>query len=345
VVGPGSRGRADKVLSRALRDQSRVAWQRAFAAGLVTRGGKALDQKDTVRAGEEIAYSFPAVKPAELTPRKIPLEVLLEDRHLLVLNKPARMVVHPGAGTGDDTLVHALLAHCAGKLSGIGGVERPGIVHRLDRETSGAIVVAKTDAAHRGLAAQFAERTVIKEYLALVDGVPELLSGSILKPIGRHPRHRHKMIAGEERQKSFGEDALGDEEEAAEGNRRDAHTDWTVVERFGKRAAVLRCTLHTGRTHQIRVHLKSIGHVLLGDAVYGFKPGPGLPAIPRVMLHSEHLGFVHPVTKKAVEIRAPLPKDFQAVVKALKKGATPIRQQRRSAAAGRGSDEGVASTS
>jgi 23S rRNA pseudouridine1911/1915/1917 synthase len=222
---------------------------------------------------------------------------------LLAVNKSAGMIVHPGAGTRGDTLVHALLAHCGDSLSGVGGVQRPGIVHRLDRETSGLILVAKTDAAHRGLAAQFAGRTLHKEYLALVDGVPQLLGGSIKKPIGRNPRQRHKMAIAEEGQRG-----------------RDAHTDWQLVEKFGTVAALVRCTIHTGRTHQIRVHLKSLGHVLLGDAVYGWKPTANLPTQPkRVMLHAEHLIFIHPITGKRLDLRAPLPKDFATQLSQLRK--------------------------
>lgn len=316
-------GRADKVLARALPEHSRAGWQRAFAAGLVTRGGRTLDKNDAVKAGEVIAYAFPEVQPSELTPRPIALDILFEDRSLLVVNKPAGMVVHPGAGTTGDTLVHALLAHCAGQLSGIGGVERPGIVHRLDRETSGAIVVAKTDAAHRGLAEQFAARTVQKEYLALVAGVPALLSGSIRKPIGRHPRHRHKMMAFEEDPAAApeGDDTPHGADEESGPRRRHAHTDWALVERFGTAAALLRCVLHTGRTHQIRVHLKALGHAILGDAIYGFKAAPGLPEIPRVMLHAARLAFDHPRTGRRLDFTAPPPKDFAALMKALRRPA------------------------
>jgi 23S rRNA pseudouridine1911/1915/1917 synthase len=221
---------------------------------------------------------------------------------MLAINKAAGMVVHPGAGTAADTLVHALLAHCRGNLSGVGGVERPGIVHRLDRETSGIILVAKTDAAHRGLSGQFAARTIEKEYLAIVGGSPELLRGSIRKPIGRHPAQRHKMTV------------------SAEGKGREAWTDWAVVERFGAGAALVRCVLHTGRTHQIRVHLKSLGHGLLGDRLYGRQADLHLPLkVPRTMLHAEHLVLQHPVTGKVLDLRAPLPPDFAAVLKALRK--------------------------
>ncbi len=297
--------RADKALALAFREHSRVAFHRAFDAGLVTLNGKVIGRDTPVQGGDTLEFSFPDLKPAELKAVDIPLDVLFEDKHLLAVNKTAGMIVHPGAGTGEDTLVHALLAHCRGGLSGIGGVERPGIVHRLDRETSGIILVAKTDKAHRGLAEQFSERALQKEYLALVAGAPELMSGSIRKAIGRNKRHRHKMAAVE----------------VQEGGR-DAHTDWEVVERFGQVATLVRCTIHTGRTHQIRVHMKTLGHILLGDEVYGWKPDPRLPKQPgRVMLHAEHLVFEHPVTHKTIDLRAPLPPDMAAMVVQLRKVA------------------------
>ncbi len=328
-VPPPIRGRADKFMSRAFPEQSRTAWQRAFEAGLVKKGEVSLAQKDLLFPGDLITFSFPVAVASDLTPNPIPLEVLYEDKAIIVLNKASGMVVHPGAGTRGDTLVHALLAYCAGRLSGIGGVERPGIVHRLDRETSGAMVIAKTDAAHRKLAEQFAERTVQKEYLALVAGVPPLLSGSIKKPIGRNQHQRHKMNAYEIGQGWNAESEGADADEVQEGgggNRRDAHTDWVLEEKFGKRASLLRCVLHTGRTHQIRVHLKSIGHILLGDTVYGFKGRPPLPTIPRVMLHAERLSFIHPTTRKRLDFHAPLPPDFIKVEKALRKMAEAAKK-------------------
>ncbi len=328
TVPPGVRGcRADKILAAAFVDHSRSAFQRAFDAGLVRRGGVVLGRDATVVGGDEIEFTFPDVKPAELSAVEIPLEVIFEDKHLLAINKTAGMVVHPGAATGEDTLVHALLAHCKGTLSGIGGVERPGIVHRLDRETSGIILVAKSDQAHRGLAEQFSERALQKEYLALVAGAPALISGSIRKPIGRNKQHRHKMAVVE----------------TADGGK-DAHTDWEVVEKFGDVAALVRCAIHTGRTHQIRVHLKSLGHILLGDAVYGWKPDTRLKQQPeRVMLHAEHLVFEHPITKKTLDLRAPLPADFKAMLAQLKKlatagakkkklAATPVKPRKKAAA-------------
>jgi 23S rRNA pseudouridine1911/1915/1917 synthase len=306
--------RADKALAVAFPEHSRVALQRAFDAGNVRLGANVLKRDHTVRGGDTLVFDFPDTRPTELRAVDIPLDVLFEDKHLLVLNKPSGMVVHPGAGTSEDTLVHALLAHCRGSLSGIGGVERPGIVHRLDRETSGVIVVAKTDAAHRGLSTQFSERTLCKEYLALVQGVPGLLSGSIRKAIGRNVQHRHKMAVIE-----------------SELGGRDAHTDWQVVETFDRKASLIRCTIHTGRTHQIRVHLKSLGHGVLGDAVYGWKPDPALSENPaRVMLHAERLVVVHPITGRTMDLRAPLPADFERLLALLRPAVVKpaVRRQR-----------------
>jgi 23S rRNA pseudouridine1911/1915/1917 synthase len=303
TVPPGvRRKRADKILAVAFPDHSRVELQRAFDAGLVQTGGRAIKRDQSVSSGDVVEFTLPDTKPSELKAVDIPIDVLFEDKHLLVLNKTAGMIVHPGAGTGEDTLVHALLAHCEGELSGIGGVERPGIVHRLDRETSGVMVVAKTDAAHRGLSEQFASRSLEKQYVTLVSGTPELLSGSMRKPIGRNPHQRHKM-------------AVVDTEQGG----RDAHTDWEVMEKFGKVAALVRCTIHTGRTHQIRVHMKALGHIILGDVIYGWKPESALKKQPeRVMLHAEHLTFTHPITGKTLDLRAPLPKDFEKVLKELR---------------------------
>jgi 23S rRNA pseudouridine1911/1915/1917 synthase len=296
------RTRADKVLAAAFPEHSRAALQRAFEAGLVRRNGVALAKSDDVKAGDTLEFVLPELVPAELKPVAIPLGVLYEDEHLLAINKAAGMVVHPGVGTGEDTLVHALLAHCAGGLSGVGGVERPGIVHRLDKETSGVLLAAKNDAAHRGLSEQFAGRHLRKEYLALVSGVPRLQSGVIERAISRHPVHRERMTVGE--------------------GGRPARTDWAIVEAFGDKAALLRCRIHSGRTHQIRVHLKSIGHPLLGDKVYGWKPDPALPAPPRVMLHAERIAFLHPITARPLDVRAPLPEDFEQLLTALRNMST-----------------------
>ncbi len=296
--------RADKALATAFPEHSRVAFQRSFDAGLVLLRGKPIERSATVHGGDILEFSFADIVSAELRAVDIKLDVLFEDKWLLAVNKPAGMVVHPGAGTREDTLVHALLAHCAGTLSGIGGVERPGIVHRLDRETSGVIIVAKNDVAHRELARQFAARTVIKEYFALVVGVPRLLSGTIHKPIGRNVRHRHKMAVVEE----------------GHGGRA-SWTDWALVERYGDLASLVTCTLHTGRTHQIRVHMASLGHPLLGDTAYGWRENMTMKRQPeRVMLHSGRLCLLHPKTGKALDVKAPLPADFKAQMKALGKG-------------------------
>ena len=293
------RERADKVLAQAFPEHSRGAFQRALEAGLVKADGKVIAQDQEVRSGQVLEFTFPATTQAEIKAVDLPLNVIFEDKHLIVLNKAAGMVVHPGIGTGEDTMVHALLAHCAGELSGIGGVERPGIVHRLDKETSGLLVVAKNDAAHRALADQFASRTLKKEYVALVAGVPKTASGSIDRSISRHPVHRHRMTTGE--------------------GGRPSRTDWTLEKKFGELAALVRCRIHTGRTHQIRVHLKSLGHPVLGDSTYGWKQNPELPVPPRIMLHAEHLVFSHPVNGKTMDLTAPLPADFKKMLAALRK--------------------------
>jgi 23S rRNA pseudouridine1911/1915/1917 synthase len=294
--------RADKALATAFPEHSRTALQRAFDAGHVMLRGAAIKRDQGVAGGDVLEFSFPDVVPMELKGVDIPLDVIFEDKHMLAVNKAAGMIVHPGAATGDDTLVHALLSHCADTLSGIGGVERPGIVHRLDKETTGVIVVAKTDKAHRALADQFATRALKKEYLAIVAGVPQLLSGSIDRAISRHPTHRHRMTVGE--------------------GGKPARTSWERVEAFGAIAALLRCQIFTGRTHQIRVHLKSLGHPILGDPLYGWKPDTRLVQQPaRVMLHAEHLVLTHPVSGKELDLRAPLPADFQTMIKTLRKAA------------------------
>lgn len=296
------RERVDKYLVGVLPELSRAGIQRALEARLVLRDGVALSKNCKVMEGDEIEFSQPEVVSTELTAVSIPLTVIFEDEHLIAINKESGMVVHPGAGTGEDTLVHALLAHCQGELSGIGGVERPGIVHRLDRETSGLILVAKTDKAHRGLAELFAERNLDKEYLAIVAGTPELLSGSVQKMIGRHPIHRHKMAVVEDEAKG-----------------RHARTDWQVVERYDKAFSLLRCQIHTGRTHQIRVHLSSLRHPLMGDSIYGYRPDHRLGKEPaRTMLHAARLKLTHPVTGAVMDLVAPIPADFREQIDQLR---------------------------
>lgn len=292
--------RADKALALAFPEHSRTALQRAFDAGRVLMRGASIDRSANVVGGDVLEFSFPEVIPSEIKAVDIPLDVIFEDKHMLAVNKASGMVVHPGAATGEDTLVHALLSHCADSLSGIGGVERPGIVHRLDKDTTGVIVVAKTDKAHRALADQFATRSLKKEYVAIVAGVPQLLSGTIDRAISRHPTHRHRMTVGE--------------------GGKPAKTSWERSEAFEDIAALMRCQIFTGRTHQIRVHLKSLGHPILGDALYGWKPDPRMTVQPeRVMLHAEHLVLTHPISGKELDLRAPLPKDFTTILKGLRK--------------------------
>ncbi len=294
--------RADKILAAAHPELSRAAVQRAFDDDRVLVDGRPISKNHRVSTGDVVEYSFPDVKPLDLTPNAITLDVLFEDDDLIAINKPSGMVVHPGAGTGGDTLVHALLAHCAGKLSGIGGVERPGIVHRIDRETTGVIVAAKSDKAHRKLSASFANRDLEKEYRTLVAGVPGLLSGTILKPIARHAVHRHRMTV------------------AVEGAGREAHTEWERERAFGRLASLIRCRIHTGRTHQIRVHMKALGHPVLGDTTYGWRKDERMSCTPpRVMLHAARIAFDHPITGERLEVEAPLPEDFQAVIAALER--------------------------
>ena len=284
--------RVDKVLAATLPHLTRSQIQRLIGRGLAWREDVALGKSDKVRAEEAITLTEPPPTPLELHPVALPLDVLFEDDDLLVVNKAAGMVVHPGAGTGEDTLVHALLHHCAGKLSGIGGVERPGIVHRLDRDTSGALVVAKSDPAFQGLARQFAERQTQKIYLALVSGHPRREHGEIDVPIGRHPVQRMKMTVRDDG--------------------RTARSAWRVQNRLEDNLALLEVQIFTGRTHQIRVHCQHLGHPLAGDPMYGFKANRHRTPFARVMLHAWRLGFAHPITGAPMELTATLPEDLAA---------------------------------
>lgn len=288
--------RIDKLLSEAFSEHSRSDFQRAFEADLVLIDGKPVGKKLKLSEGEVVVFSMPTVEKLDMSPVAMDLDVIFEDEHMVVVNKPAGLVVHPGAGPDEPTLAHGLLHHCEGQLSGIGGIERPGIVHRLDRETSGLIMAAKSDVAHRALSELFQSRSLVKEYLALACGVPELLSGTIDRPIERNPTQRHKMRAGFE----------------GRGRAREAKTDWRLVKAYEPSFSLLRCRIHTGRTHQIRVHLKTLGHIILGDTTYGYRPLPLLEKQPeRVMLHSCYLKFVHPITEKEMELEAKPPADFQ----------------------------------
>jgi 23S rRNA pseudouridine1911/1915/1917 synthase len=291
--------RADKVLSALVEGtHSRTSLQQFLDENRVTRSGIAIGKKTPVNTGDVLEVDFPDATPTPLRGMDIPVEIVFEDKDLLVINKRAGQVVHPGIGTDEDTLVHALLHHTEGGLSLAAGEARPGVVHRLDKETSGLIIFAKTDVAYLALIKAFSERTVKKEYVAWVLKVPNLLGGSIKTPIGRSTSNRTKM--------------------AVEEKGKPAHTDWSVEKAYGKDYARLRCFLYTGRTHQIRVHLSSIGHPILGDATYGYRPYPKNPVdVPRVMLHAEKLSFSHPVTGNLMEFKAPWPEDMVALDKRL----------------------------
>lgn len=263
---------------------SRSQIQDWIRQGRVHVDGRPARPADKVKAGQQVLVEKPPLEPAiPQAEEGIPLEIIYEDPHLLVVNKSRGLTIHPGSGAHSGTMVNALLAHCK-DLSGVRGVERPGIVHRLDKDTSGLIVVAKDDRAHVGLSVQFAERSVMKIYQALVHGVP-LARGTVEQKIGRHKVHRQRM--------------------AVRPSGRDARTDYEVLESFGKDYALLELHLHTGRTHQIRVHLTWLGFPLVGDPVYGKRPNPW--GLHGQFLHCRRLGFFHPVLHKPMEFEAPLP--------------------------------------
>jgi 23S rRNA pseudouridine1911/1915/1917 synthase len=287
-----ARLRLDQFLAKRLPEFfSRSRLQQLIRGGFVQLNNSASRPRQIVRAGDKIELTEPPLEKVETLPEPILLEILFEDNDLIVINKPPGLVVHPGAGHREHTLVNALLNHCA-TLSGIGGKERPGIVHRLDKETSGCLVVAKNDATHRDLSKQFAARTVEKIYLALVAGKLPKTTGVIEEKIGRHPVHRQRMSATTLRGRA-------------------AKTDYRVV-RSSDRASLVECRLYSGRTHQIRVHLHHLGHPVLGDKVYAPRLAKDLP---RQMLHAWKLGFRHPRTDEWRSFEAPLPDDLAAAIK------------------------------
>jgi len=292
VTSMDGRLRLDRFLVRHAPEFSRARIQSFIRNGFVKLNEAAPRPSDTVRMGDRVMLVEPPVKLLDLQAEAIALSVLFEDNDLIVINKPAGISVHPGAGRNSGTLVNALLAHCR-NLSGIGGKQRPGIVHRLDKGTSGCLLVAKNDAAHLDLSRQFAARTVEKIYLALVAGKLRRNSGSINAAIGRHRVHRTKMAI------------------AREGGR-EARTDFQVI-RSGVAATLLKCCLHSGRTHQIRVHLQHIGHPILGDREYGARPGN----LPRPMLHAWKLAFDHPRTRVRMHFEADVPADFESAMREL----------------------------
>ena len=291
--------RLDAWLHARISDQSRGSITRWIQNGAVLVDGKKVKPSLKPKAGQRIEITPPAARPLELIPEAMDLDVLFEDDHVIAINKPPGLVVHPAAGHDSGTLVHGLLHHCAGQLSGIGGVARPGIVHRLDQDTSGCIVMAKNDTAHQSLAGQFATRSVHKVYLAVVCGGVQPAKGTIDAPIARHPSQR-KLMAVVER-------------------RRQAITDYEVMQYFGDRATSVKVVLHTGRTHQIRVHFKHLGYPLFGDETYGSKATSRLVKVlgfqpKRQLLHAWNLSFTHPATQQRVELEAPIPEDMNEVL-------------------------------
>ncbi len=307
---PGER--LDTFLRRHWPAMSRGAIQRLINEGHITVNGQPTKATHSPRAGEAIHIVWPEARSAEALPEDIPLDVLFEDETLLVLNKPAGLVVHPAAGNEEHTLVNALLHHCAGELSGIGGVARPGIVHRLDKETSGCLVVAKNDETHVALSNQFAGRTVEKIYLAIVCGVMPRDAGTIRAAIARHPSHRKRMAVRDEN--------MG----------RPAQTGYRVIERL-QEATLVEAQLHTGRTHQIRVHFQHLGHPVAGDATYGPRQTKRLAELtrylaPRVLLHAYKLGFTHPTTGERLNFTAPWPSDFEEGLRCLRAGQGGARR-------------------
>ncbi|WP_022680131.1 RluA family pseudouridine synthase [Sandarakinorhabdus limnophila] len=293
--------RLDKALAEAVPLYSRERLKNLVQGGRLSGpAGVIWDPATKMKGGEALTLDVPEARPSDTVAQDIPLTIVHEDDHLLVVDKPAGLVVHPAAGNYDGTMVNALLHRCAGRLSGIGGVARPGIVHRIDKDTSGLLVVAKTDKAHEGLAAQFARHDVDRRYTAVVGGVPVPPAGRIEGALARSTANRQKMAI------------------VKDGRGKHAITHFRTVAAFDG-AAQVECRLETGRTHQIRVHMASIGHALLGDAVYGRTPGKLAPllkdlAFERQALHAATLGFVHPVTQEKLCFESPLPADMVALI-------------------------------
>ncbi|MDB6024962.1 MAG: Pseudouridine synthase [Verrucomicrobiales bacterium] len=294
--------RLDTYLRERFPDVSRGAIQRLIEEGHVTVNGKPTKANHSPRAAEQIEIHWPDPKAAEAKPQEMPIDILFEDDELIVLNKAAGVVVHPAAGNEENTMVNALLHHCAGKLSGIGGVARPGIVHRLDKDTSGCLVVAKTDPAHLSLSEQFAGRSVEKTYLAILCGELPQKAGEINAPIARNETQRKKMAVTEKG--------------------REARTGFKILERLNS-STYVEAYLFTGRTHQIRVHFHHIGFPIVGDEIYGPRQNKRLIELTRYMasrqmLHAGKLSFTHPTTGEKMSFTSPLPKDFEKTLKALR---------------------------
>ncbi|MBD2777177.1 RluA family pseudouridine synthase [Iningainema tapete] len=294
--------RLDRYLSENLPELSRSRIQQLIEQGNLQLNGKVCTSKKiSVKAGDRIALQIPEAEPLKLQPENIPLDILYEDDSLLILNKPAGLVVHPAPGHHDGTLVNAILAHCP-NLPGIGGVQRPGIVHRLDKDTTGAIAIAKTELAHQHLQAQLKAKTARREYLGIVYGAPKTESGTINLPIGRHPVDRKKMAIV-----------------PVEKGGRDAVTHWQVKERLGN-YTLMHFQLETGRTHQIRVHSTQINHPIVGDPIYGSGRSVGVN-LPGQALHAHVLKLLHPVSKQWIEVTSPPPQTFTTLLEVLRKRA------------------------
>jgi 23S rRNA pseudouridine1911/1915/1917 synthase len=305
LTGILGEGRLDTAVAAALPQLSRARVQALLAENALTiDGAPAADGSTRKYAGKHFALNVPAPRPDKAKAQDIDIHIVYEDDHLLVVNKPAGLVVHPAAGHPDGTLVNALLHHCSGKLSGIGGVQRPGIVHRIDRDTSGLLVVAKTDAAHEGLAKLFAAHDIERRYWAIVSGVPAPPAGTVRTQIGRSNSNRKKMAV------------------LPENKGKHAVTHFKTEEIF-KNTALVSCTLETGRTHQVRVHMAHIGHPLIGDSVYSnrqntYKIGPNQSKFERQALHAASLGFIHPVSGETLRFDSSLPEDMQLLLSALR---------------------------
>lgn len=287
--------RLDKALSDYLDGVSRSYLQKLIKEGYVTVNDRPEKASFKLNVQDRVMVTLPDEEPLDILPENIPLDILYEDQELLVVNKPKGMVVHPSAGHSSGTLVNALLYHCSGQLSGINGVQRPGIVHRIDKDTTGALVVCKTDLAHQSLAAQLKEHSITRRYRAIVHHNIREDSGTVDAPIGRHPVDRKKMAVNYR-------------------NGKPAVTHYRVLERFGE-YAYIECRLETGRTHQIRVHMSHIGHPLLGDEIYG--PAKCPFRLKGQCLHAMVLGFLHPVTGEYLEFTAPLPEYFEQLLRKL----------------------------
>lgn len=304
TVGEAQAGlRLDRALADLMPDFSRERLKALIQEGHVTLSGRALSPSAKVEVGQNYAITLPAPIAAEAAPQDIPLAIVHEDEHLIVVDKPAGLVVHPAAGNPDGTLVNALLHHCHGGLSGIGGVARPGIVHRIDKDTSGLLVVAKSDRAHEGLAQQFKAHSVHRLYSAVVQGLPVPSSGTVDTWIGRSDADRKKMAVHRE------------------GRGKHAVTHYRMMERL-REAALVECRLETGRTHQVRVHMAHIGHPLIGDPIYGrakksFKTILETLGFKRQALHARTLGFIHPVTGESLMFESAIPADMQELLSAL----------------------------